>query len=101
MIKVLANVMAGGQTRLKMACSITPTAVLLYWNDSNYAMYFLTVFFHYGNKWFFKCHHFQIIPLENTAGVSIKDKELLNKSDLPTCHMKQFLCQVADVYDGA
>jgi len=40
-------------------------------------------------------------PLEYTAGKSIKDKELLNKSHLPTCHMKQFLCQVADVYDGA
>lgn len=62
---------------------------------------FLTLFSHYGNKWLFKRHQVQITALENTGGRSIKDKELLNKSHLSTCHIKQFLCQVADVYDGA
>lgn len=36
----VADVVARGQTRLKMVCSIMPTAVLLSWNGSNYSMYF-------------------------------------------------------------
>lgn len=56
------------------------------WNDSSYV--FLSLLFHYGDKWLFKYSQVQITLAENAAGESIKDKELLNKSHLSSCHMR-------------
>lgn len=56
------------------------------WNDSSYV--FFSLLFHYGDKWLFKYSQVQITLVENAAGKSIKDKELLNKSHLSSCHMR-------------